>query len=280
MEKFIKQFSNVPNEFVTDFFNISKEDYNDNDFSIDFEKVVKWLGVLKGNLKTLLVNNFEEKYDYTIKTIIVKGKNNNTHKDLIMLTPDTFKELCMLSRTEKAKSVRKYFLETEKLIRKYHEVIKEKLYKQVGLLENNQKPKINIKGGVIYIFEALNTDLTLYKIGKSKFAKGRFSTYNSGNANDIKILFIIRVSDIDSVESCVKNAMKKFQYRKYKEIYQVDIDVIKELVTRCDVFVDQLKKFTETKSGVKNIKRMKNTDNKLFMAIYDKDDELPSNNSE
>ena len=64
--------------------------------------------------------------------------------------------------------------------------------------------------------------------------------------------------------------MKKYQYRKYKEIYQVDIDVIKEIVTRCDVFVDQLKKFTETKDGVKNLKRMKNTNNKLFMAIYDK----------
>lgn len=74
MEKFIKQFSNVPNEFVTDFFNISKEEYNDNDFSIDFEKVVKWLSVLKGNLKTLLINNFEEKYDYTIKTVIIKGE--------------------------------------------------------------------------------------------------------------------------------------------------------------------------------------------------------------
>lgn len=187
-----------------------------------------------------------------------------------MLTPDTFKELCMLSRTEKAKSVRKYFLEIEKLIKKYHEVIKEKLYKQVGLLENNQKPKVDIKGGVIYIFEALNTDLSLYKIGKSENIKNRLNTYNSGNANDIKILFIIQINDINSVESCVKHAMKKYQYRKYKEIYQVDIDVIKEIVTRCDVFVDQLKKFTETKDGVKNLKRMKNTNNKLFMAIYDK----------
>ena len=27
--------------------------------------------------------------------------------------------------------------------------------------------------------------------------------------------------------------MKKFQFRKYKEVYQVNIDIIKEVISRC-----------------------------------------------
>ena len=41
MEKFIKKYSDVPNKFVENFFNISKENYNDTDFKFDFCVVVK-----------------------------------------------------------------------------------------------------------------------------------------------------------------------------------------------------------------------------------------------
>ena len=39
--------------------------------------------------------------------------------------------------------------------------------KKIEQLENNQKPKINSTKKIIYVFKALNTDLTLYKIGKT-----------------------------------------------------------------------------------------------------------------
>jgi hypothetical protein len=61
-----------------------------------------------------------------------------------------FKELCMISQTSKAKVVRKYFL--EKIVKKYYLLIEEKLFKEIGLLKENQKNIKYKKGGVIYIY--------------------------------------------------------------------------------------------------------------------------------
>jgi hypothetical protein len=40
----------------------------------------------------------------------------------------------------------------------------------------------------------------------------------------IKNFFIYETDNIDQVESCIKTYMKKAQYRKYKEVYQVDLE--------------------------------------------------------
>ena len=89
----------------------------------------------------------------------------------------------------------------------------------------NQK-LIQIKKLFIYL-EHLNTDLTLYKIGKTINSKTRFSKHNSPLANDLEIIFQYEAENIDQIESCIKSYMKRAQYIKYKEIYQVDLNIIK-----------------------------------------------------
>ena len=248
MEEFLKKFSDVPNEFIDDFFKIVKEEYNDYERIIDFDVVVKWLNVRKDNLKKLLINNFDDKYDYEIEKRIYKRSSGKTHEEKIMLTPNCFKELCMLSRTEKAKEVRKYFLSVGKLVKKYYTDIQTKLYKQLDLLKENQKPKVDIKGGVIYILRAQNTTAEavgkeLYKLGKTENIKTRLKTYNSGNANDIEPVFILKVNNVSSVEDCIQNLMKDSQYRKYKEIYEVDLDIIKKACVYCDALINGFNEF-------------------------------------
>ena len=79
----------------------------------------------------------------------------------------------------------------------------------MGILKKNQKSKINIKKGVVYIIKAQNSLTTnVYKLGRSTNLKNRLKNYNSGNANDIEPLFILEVNDIEKVESCVKNLVK------------------------------------------------------------------------
>ena len=39
------------------------------------------------------------------------------------------------------------------------------------------------------MFRALNTDLTLYKIGRTINSKTRFSKHNSPMANDLEVIF-------------------------------------------------------------------------------------------
>ena len=271
------QFSTIPHKFVKDFFIIAKEEYTDNEIIINFEIICEWLNVNKSDLKKILVNNFEENFDYIIEKKKKKQLNSNGANiyEEILITPNCFKEICMISQSQNAKQVRKYFLAMEKLIKIYFINIKEEMYKKIGILENNQKPKVNISGGVIYILKALNTDVTLYKLGKTSNLKDRLNTYNTGNANDIEPLFILQVNDIDSVESCVKQACKKYQYRKYKEVYEIDVNVLKEVMSDCNEFVNKMAYKLQDKNEKKKLKshisRMKKKIDKYFIYISKND---------
>jgi len=65
---------------------------------------------------------------------------------------------------------------------------------------------------------------------------------------------VYEVDDIGAVEICVKGLFKKYQYRKYKEIYQANINLIKKAFKIC---VEGNKKLTRIQ---------KNADNKKLKA--------------
>jgi phage anti-repressor protein len=278
MEDFLLQFSSLPKKFIVDFYSIADENHNDTDMIIDLDIAVKWLAITKGNLKRLLISDFAEGSDYDIKKVKIKHTNSTgaTIKENIFISSQCFKEICMLSRTDKAKEVRKYFLEMEKLVKKYHVIVKEQLLKQIGLLKGNQKSKANVKGGVIYVLEAQNNissqqlDSILYKVGKTEDIKKRLKVYNTGNANDIEPLFIMKVDDVEKVEKCVKMIAKQHQYRKYKEVYEIDFDVLKQVIASCDEFTDAMKNFMEKnkkKDTIAKLSRMKAGKNSMFIVF-------------
>ncbi len=80
--------------------------------------------------------------DYTEQKILIKNNNRGAnYVSKIMLTPDCFKELCMISQTNKAKGVRKYYIVAEGLLRDHFETIINELNKELGLVKNNIKNK-------------------------------------------------------------------------------------------------------------------------------------------
>ena len=91
----------------------------------------------KGDVKKINTNN---KLFKNVDYIIIKNslwvlpeqyaKHGDHNKKLVLLTPDCFKMLCMRSKTKKADKVREYYIEIEKLIDKYKDIIIE---------ENNKK---------------------------------------------------------------------------------------------------------------------------------------------
>lgn len=269
MEKFMKQFSTLPDEFIHDFFDIVKEDNIGNEKIINLELASKWLHIRKDNLKRILQTKiFKKDYDYEIIKKKIKYENGTKYKEEIMITSNCFKHLSMMGKTEQANMVRMYFIELEQIVKKYNNYIKEKLYKKIGLLEYNQKPKINNKKGVLYVINAQNSDETLYKLGKSHDIKKRLNTYNSENANNIEPLFIIEVDDVDKVERCIKALVKEYQYRKYKEIYKIDYNFLKKIIEKCVDVTNQLAKDYEKneKTYSKKMSRIKKIDN-LFLYI-------------
>lgn len=223
MDDFLKKTTDIPNEFITDFFKISNNNRIECNQKIDFKLAVEWLNVTKSNLKRLLVSNFEINFDYTIEKINTVNKNGKgNHYELIMLTPDTFKELCQMSDTERGRQVRKYYLKLEKLLFSHYEDINKNINAELNLVKNNQKSVHYGKGGYIYGVRAQNTiGKPLIKFGGTENLDDRLNTYNTGNANNINAVFAIKVNDVFKVESCVKNLIKNTQYRKNKEIYEI-----------------------------------------------------------
>jgi hypothetical protein len=153
---------------------------------------------------------------------------------------------------------------------KYKNHIIESMNIKIKQLENNQKPKVNTNKKIIYVFRALNTDLTLYKIGKTINSKTRFSKHNSPMANDLEVLFQYETENIDQVELCAKALMKKAQYRKYKEIYQIDLEILKKIIKNCDAQVNEInndidKRNKKVKGG--NLIKKIDINEKIFLLI-------------
>ena len=89
-------------------------------------------------------------------------------------------------------------------------------------------------------------------------------------ANDLEIVFQYETDNIDQVESCIKSYMKRSQYRKYKEIYQVDLNIIKRAIKDCDGKINEYNadiiKFNKKQKGGE-IKNTISENEILYMLI-------------
>ena len=190
--------------------------------------------------------------------------------NIITLTPEASKKICLSTNSKIGPQIQQYFIDLEVILYKYKNYIIDGMSQKIKQLENNQKPKINSNKKIIYIFRALNTDLTLYKIGKTINSKTRFSSHNSPMANDLEVIFQYETENIDQVEKCIKALMKEAQYRKFKEIYQVNLDIIKKSIKDCDnnilEYNNYILKYNNKQKGGK-IKNIINNDEILYLLI-------------
>jgi len=230
----LKKYTSVPNSFVDELFTMYDETTGPYDFVINLDYVAKWLGIKKFNLNKTLREKFKSEVDYIIKKAINPNKkdNRNNNYKLVMVTPDCFKRLCMQSMSKKADDVRSYFIEVENVLFKYRNDLVNGLNARINQLEKNQKPKTKLANGFMYVFKASDTLDSVYKLGRAQTVK-RLIDHNSSHADDLDIVWTYETEDLAAVEGCVKSLLRARQYRKYKEIYQADIDMIKETISDC-----------------------------------------------
>lgn len=210
-----------------------------NDYLINLEHVFKMIGFAnKANAKRTLNNNFTENEDYKI-TVISRDDGKFTTED-IMINTNTFKNLCMLAKTDKGKEIRKYYVKLEnmnnQLIQEEIQEIKDNQNKLIQKLESDTKQllidkdtehKENIRINrhniliekfnhkkCVYIAE-LDENVNLIKIGSThniaerikdlcmKFGKCMFlQVYESDNFREIE-------SNILHNEFVIKNRYKE-----------------------------------------------------------------------
>ena len=123
-----------------------------NDYPINLEDIFHMIGFAnKGNAKRTLENNFTKDEDYKI-TILPSEKGQIARED-IMLNIDTFKNLCMLAKTDKGKEIRKYYVKLENI---YNKIIKEEIEEknqQLELERENTKKQLEEKETQLQIKE-------------------------------------------------------------------------------------------------------------------------------
>ena len=249
---FLKKYSTIPNQFLDDFYKIfNHTTINSNEINIDLDNVIKWLDIQKHGAKTTLLKSYKKNIDYQIKRVIKKKGTGGQKREIITITVNCFKKICQLTKSKMGNQVRDYFIQVESLLNKYKDYIINGMQEKITKLEKDQKPKVNPESGVIYIFKTANsTENSLYKIGRTKDLKKRLSSHQSPLAHDIEVLFYYESDNIIEIESCIKALMKKYQYRKYKEVYKINIDIIKSLIESCDKIIidtEQKVKLSELK---------------------------------
>jgi hypothetical protein len=99
----------------------------------------------------------------------------------------------------------------------------------------------NTLGGYLYIIRASESIEQLFKVGRALNLKSRMFSYQTGRAHEVDLLYVLSVYDMKSAERCVKEHLKEFQYRTRREVYQLPIDMLKDIMTKCNA-VDGAKK--------------------------------------
>jgi len=243
---FVKRFTTVPISFVNELFEMVNESTRQSDIVIDLDKIAKWLSVGKKGLFATLKNSYIENVDYTVH----KGVNPNktsyraNNWNVVLVTPACFKELSMRANTKNnnATLIRHYFIQVEDAFIGYRDQLLKGMETDINTLVRNQRPRIPVgKPGYIYMIRVKN-DLTLYKLaanekmikmGITGQMQDRLDVYNTGSANNVDVLYQVQTDDMVAVEKCVKLMCKEKQYRKRKEIYIIDIDIMKKVISHC-----------------------------------------------
>ena len=262
LRTFLKKFSTLNNDFIDDFYNIYDPDENIlNDFPINIETITKWINSKKSRLKETLINTYTKNIDYKI-TKEKEGKISKSNKEIIMLTPDCFKRLCLLSKTNKAEEVRTYFLELEKIIGHYKNYIIDGLKKTIQILENNTKEISQKIKGTVYIIRSIKDINGIYRFGQTEDFNKRLANYNSANSDKMEVMYIYETKDSKKIQDCVIAQIKPLRYKKRKDFYEIDINVLKKIINDCTELTQKYKK-----SLTKNNKPDGGTI-KLYLYLY------------
>ena len=249
--KFVKRLTTVPEEFVDELFRFYDENSLQTDIILLLDDIAKWLDCPKIELHNTLKRSYIKNIDYKIEKAPNPnkkiGKYNSNNYNKILVSPDCFKRLCMLSRARKAEMVRTYFIDVETQFLRYKNQLMEGLKTDINRLEKDLNPNrpdipaLNTANGYIYVIKASDEINDLFKIGRACNLKKRLFSYQTGKAHSVDLLYTLSVHDMKKAEKCMKALLEEYQYRTRREIYQVPIDMIKLIMNKCDE-VDGAKK--------------------------------------
>ena len=121
----------------------------------------------------------------------------------------------------------------------------------------------NNKKALIYILKVDDKIDKGLKIGKTKDLKKRMRQYNVGRISELPIVFIYQTEYIDEIENCMKENLKRYQLKHNTEMFDIDLDFVKDTITYCTKKNALLIK--------KNNKLFRAKDNKRWLIFIDRE---------
>ena len=235
---FLKKYSDIDLDFIKKFIEIRNNKNLHFPFSIDLDIVSAWLKTRKGLLKKTLINSYFENIDFIIlKSEKKERTNGGQNKEIILMTPDTFKMLTMRSATKEARKVRYYYVVLEKLVEIYKDDIIENQNKKIKILERNlKKIKYPVKGA-LYIIQLTEYDTDGFRIGKTFNLNKRVKGSNTHNKDDPEVMYTFYTNDRHRLEKCVRNALKYYEYRNNKDFYVTTKQNIIDALSDCNELI-------------------------------------------
>lgn len=253
------------NELYVDKFWDSIE--NDKWIYIDHNMLI-WMGYNseedknnKQNYIKILKENFEIEIDYKLlnttsfntslsmlkvhlKNIEINNHNKTKH---LIISPDCFKQSLMILRTEKAKEIKKYYIELEKIFKFYIQY--QNIY-QKKILEDKQKELEQTKDKVMdmerdfkhkelefdeFIYIATNYHYhqqNVYKIGKSNRLNKREKQFNTFfiNGQKMQYIFIFQCHNARVLEQLLFTCLSNYKYNKVNELFNIDLCKLYKMV--------------------------------------------------
>jgi phage anti-repressor protein len=227
--------------------------YSSDEYPINLEDVWKYIGFAnKGNAKRTLENNFTLDEDYHLVLLPMEKRQHNEggiNKETIMMKTDTFKNLCLLSKTEQGKRFRKYFIKMETVNNKmihqdrieYEIQIKKQLEEnEQKLNEKDQECALLLKEKDKYIENLKITKITTLYIGHNYMIKDvtkigitdepltRVENHKSSNPQ-FEYLYTLETIHAKNIENLIKLLLKPFKNTK-SEWFNISFIQMKQMV--------------------------------------------------
>src|SRR6476620_9988680 len=181
--------------------------FKDDEFIIELDKVWKWVGFSRiDSAKRVLEKNFKINQDYKIAlhNLVERKNEGGYNKETVLMTIDTFKNFCMIANTDKAKSIRNYYIKMEKLVTETFETemneirlqlqttqneLQDKEIEQRTKIENTLKTSFD-KRKLVYLIKVYQNE-NLYIFGFTDDIVTRLRTHKNKIGDHIELIYCI-----------------------------------------------------------------------------------------
>jgi len=218
------------------------------DFVIDLYDVIDYLGYSRKDvIKRILIRTFQNSdYIVTNGNENAIGKHGGQNKERILMTPNTFKELCIKADTEKAHQIRKYYIKMENILFKHmteriktlsaeSHSFKERcalLERELDKHKTREKKKYEI-GDTVYIVK----ENDVFKVGSTSNMMSRDKTYDC-HSNIARVVYTKRCRNMKMLEDIVHHQLAKYQIYNRKDWFKVDFQTIRDTIDQSHFFLD------------------------------------------